>query len=270
MIFFTFSTTQEYYSMPIYPALALLLASAISGQKCIRFGANFLLTIFSILCAILLTLLILVRNLPANGELASALAQHPEMYTLSLGHMGDLTLNAFAYLRLPLALAAIACAIAACGALFARCNVPATVATVALAMVVFFQAARIALIRFDPYLGSYPLALKLISAPPGTLIEADAYYNFSSVFFYANRNALLLNGRINNLEYGSYAPNAPQVFIGDAQFANLWNSADRCYLLASDDDLPHINSLVGGNRIHLVAASSGKSLLSNLPLTPPR
>ena len=25
MVFFTFSTTQEYYSMPIYPALALLL-----------------------------------------------------------------------------------------------------------------------------------------------------------------------------------------------------------------------------------------------------
>ena len=27
MIFFTFSTTQEYYSMPIYPALALLIGS---------------------------------------------------------------------------------------------------------------------------------------------------------------------------------------------------------------------------------------------------
>ncbi len=28
MVFFTFSTTQEYYSMPIYPALALLIGSA--------------------------------------------------------------------------------------------------------------------------------------------------------------------------------------------------------------------------------------------------
>src|SRR5262249_417593 len=29
LVFFTFSTTQEYYSMPAYPALALLLGSAI-------------------------------------------------------------------------------------------------------------------------------------------------------------------------------------------------------------------------------------------------
>ena len=46
----------------------------------------------------------------------------------------------------------------------------------------------------------------------------DQYYTFSSVFFYTNRRALLLNGRVNNLEYGSYAPDAPQdVFIDDAR-----------------------------------------------------
>src|ERR1022692_3791253 len=34
LVFFTFSTTQEYYSMPCYPALALLLGSAIaSGDR---------------------------------------------------------------------------------------------------------------------------------------------------------------------------------------------------------------------------------------------
>src|SRR5207302_4083043 len=32
MVFFTFSTTQEYYSMPIYPALALLLGSAMAEE----------------------------------------------------------------------------------------------------------------------------------------------------------------------------------------------------------------------------------------------
>ena len=57
-----------------------------------------------------------------------------------------------------------------------------------------------------------------MQAPPGQLIEDDAYYTFSSVFFYTNRTALLLNGRKTNLEYGSYAPDAPQVFIDDAQF----------------------------------------------------
>src|SRR5438045_3948966 len=33
LLFFTFSTTQEYYSMPLYPALALLLGSAIAAEN---------------------------------------------------------------------------------------------------------------------------------------------------------------------------------------------------------------------------------------------
>ncbi|HEU4416808.1 MAG TPA: glycosyltransferase family 39 protein, partial [Candidatus Angelobacter sp.] len=36
MLFFTFSTTQEYYSMPIYPALALLLGSAVASARARR------------------------------------------------------------------------------------------------------------------------------------------------------------------------------------------------------------------------------------------
>ena len=33
MVFFTFSTTQEYYSMPCYPAMALLLGSAMTADS---------------------------------------------------------------------------------------------------------------------------------------------------------------------------------------------------------------------------------------------
>src|SRR5581483_479176 len=41
LIFFTFSTTQEYYSMPCYPALALLIGSAIErGGNAIRIGSR--------------------------------------------------------------------------------------------------------------------------------------------------------------------------------------------------------------------------------------
>ena len=50
-----------------------------------------------------------VWNLPAPGDISSALTQHPEAYTLSLGHMGDLTLDSFAYLRLPLCWRASVC-----------------------------------------------------------------------------------------------------------------------------------------------------------------
>ena len=49
-----------------------------------------------------------VRNLPAPGDISGALSNHPSAYTLSLGHMLDLTLPSFAYLRVPLIIAAIA------------------------------------------------------------------------------------------------------------------------------------------------------------------
>src|SRR4051812_33783914 len=122
-------------------------------------------------------------------------------------------------------------------------------------MLIFFHAARIAMITFDPYLGSWPLAQSLEDAPPGKLIEAGAYYAFSSVFFYTNRTALLWNGRRDNLEYGSYAPDAPKVFIDDTKFQELWRGGERYYLLADEKDLAHARELMGEERVHVVKES---------------
>src|SRR5206468_12404165 len=124
-------------------------------------------------------------------------------------------------------------------------------------------AARLALVTFDPYLGSRPIAEALNAAPPGKLVIDDQYYAFSSVFFYTNRTALLLNGRVNNLVYGSYAPGAPDVFLDDTGFARLWASPDRYYLVADGTALPRLEKLVGKPRLHVVLASGGKLLLCN-------
>ena len=69
-------------------------------------------------------------------------------------------------------------------------------------MVLFFHAARLAMVVFDPYLSSRPLADALLRSPNGSLITDRHYYPFSSIFFYTNRTGLLLNGRVQNLEYG--------------------------------------------------------------------
>jgi hypothetical protein len=264
MFFFTFSTTQEYYSMPIYPALALLVGSVLgSGGRWIRAGTYALLATCTILFVMLSAVLFSVWKIPAHGDIYQALTQNPEAYTLSLGHIRDLTLNAFAYLKLPLGLAALAFGGCALALVFSRNNIRRTVLVIAASMIVFFQAARIALIRFDSYLSSYPLAERLQQSPPGQLIEADAYYAFSSVFFYTNRTALLLNGRINNLEYGSYAPDAPSVFIDDNKFISLWTGNSRYYLLAYGADMPHLEQLVGHSNLHVVAENAGNYLLTN-------
>jgi hypothetical protein len=265
LVFFTFSTTQEYYSMPCYPALALLTGSAMAaGGDWIRRGTRVLCAI--LLCASLAaaTLWFLTKGLPAPGDISAALRLNPNAYTLSLGHIEDLTLKSFAYLRAPLLFAAIAFFAGAIGTV--RATGEKVFLAAAIMAVLFFQAARMALVVFDPYMSSRPLAEALLRSPKGRLIVDHHYYTFSSVFFYTNRNALLLNGRVNNLVYGSYAPGAPDVFIDDGQWKELWDAADRSYLLASRSALPRLQNLVGSGRLNVVAESGGKLVLTNLPL----
>jgi hypothetical protein len=130
-------------------------------------------------------------------------------------------------------------------------------------MVIFFHAARVAMVAFDPYLSSRPLAEAIQKAPPGTLIVDRHYYTFSSVFFYTNRSALLLNGRRINLEYGSYAPGGPDVFIDDARFRNLWLRPETAYIVANQSAVPRLESLVGHEQLNVLAASGGKVVLAN-------
>ena len=101
-----------------------------------------------------------------SGRHFRALSKHPTAYKLSLGHMEDLTLSSFAYLRFPLALAAVAFLIGAVGTL--RAGSQRAFLAVAVMMVLFFQAARLAMVTFDPFLSSRPLAQAILNGPPGT------------------------------------------------------------------------------------------------------
>jgi hypothetical protein len=176
--------------------------------------------------------------------------------------MLDLTFDSFAYLRLPLYVAGAAFLLGAVGNL-GWSGTRAFLAS-GLMMVLFFHAARLALVVFDPYLSSRPLAEALRSASPGKLIVDHHYYYFSSVIFYTGQDPLLLNGKFNNLEYGAAAPGTPAVFLNDSEFKELWTSANRYYLVASQAGADRIESLVGKERFQMVASSGGKLLLTNI------
>lgn len=265
LVFFTFSTTQEYYSMPSYPAMALLLGSAIAtGGKWISRGTRALTVIAGLAAATIIGILVMVRNVPVAGDISAALSRHPGAYTLSLGHLEDLTLQSFAYLRLPLAVAVLAFCVGTLGTWRSRSE--RALIAAALMMVLFFHAARIAMVAFDPYLSSRPIAEALNRSPQGTLIVDHHYYWFSSVFFYTNRSALLLNGRFNNLLYGSYAPGAPDIFIDDGKFRELWGQPGVKYLVARDSTVPHLKELVGAGNLHPLIVSGGKVLVANQPI----
>jgi 4-amino-4-deoxy-L-arabinose transferase-like glycosyltransferase len=273
MVFFTLSSTQEYYSMPAYPAMALLLGCAMASENAaavrwLKRGHAMLVLLCTLASGAIVFILTRVWRMPTPGDISQALTQHPRastVYTLSLGHMGDLTLDSFAYLRMPLMLALIAFLVGVLGLSFFKAT--RRFLALALMMVLFFHAARLAMVAFDPYLSSRVLAEALLKSPPGTLIAGDQYYTFSSVFFYANENALLLNGRVNNLEYGSNAPGAPNVFIDDADLARIWKAPQRYYLLVEEPALPRVQKIIPRDSFAVVKESGGKYLLTNMPLT---
>jgi hypothetical protein len=268
LVFFTFSTTQEYYSMPCYPALALLLGGAMAEENgWVRKGSWTLGAIAGAAGLACLAILFAVQHLPTPGDITAALAVHPNSYKLSLGHMEDLTLNSFAYLRLPLAIAGIGFMLGSVGAFVtARRNFSTgTYLTAAAMMIVFFQAARLAMVKFDPLLSSRDLSEKILESPPGQIVVDHNYYWFSSVPFHTDRPELLLNGKWNNLEYGSNAPGVPDVFLDDPKLKTLWSGPSRYYLLARADQLVRFENLLGTEHLAIIDRSGGKLLMTNSP-----
>lgn len=263
MVFFTFSTTQEYYSMPAYPAIALALGLVLAEAQGWVPRLSRIVSIIAGAAALACAgILASVWSLPAPGDISRSLTQNPELYTLSLGHMGDLTLSSFAYLKLPLALAAGAFALGAVACWRRRAR--AVLLGAALMMALFLNAARLAMRVFDPYLSSYPIAEKLRQGPKGTVIFGDQYYVFSSVFFYAELDhALLWRGRYHNLEYGSYAPGAPDVFLEDEELRAEWSKPELAWMIVEGPNLETVETLLGKERVHRVLEAGGKWLLAN-------
>jgi hypothetical protein len=52
--------------------------------------------------------------------------------------------------------------------------------------------------------------------------------------------------------------------LNDSEFEELWGSANRYYLVASQEGADRIESLVGKERFQMVASSGGKLLLTNI------
>src|SRR5260370_22901809 len=181
--------------------------------------------------------------------------------------MLDLAADSFAYLRLPLYVAGAAFLVGAVGNL--RWSGIRAILASGVMMVLFFHAARLALVVFDPYLSSRPLAEAFLSAPPGKLIVDHHYYSFSSVIFYTNQDPLLLNGKFNNLEYGAAAPGVPDGFIDDGRLKTLWFQPQRYYLVTKSDQLRRFEDLLGRANFQILGPTVAKTLLTHCPCHQP-
>ena len=275
--FFSFSTRQEYYTYPAFPALALLLARGIargeerdrpSDRLWLRFGHVALAVVGVLTAAALGAALWASRNVPPAGDITALLTENPELYRLSLGHLFDLTTEAFAELRYPAAVAAVVLALGFGGAAWASRRRPlAARVLLALTTAGFFYAAHDALGRFDPLLSSKKLAQEIEQRwqPGDQVVIRGEYQGGSSLGFYLDRQVLLWNGRMTGLEFGSRFPDAPPVFLEDADMARLWAGPQRVFLFTYEEGTAELREMVPPGAVHPIASLGDKVILSNRP-----
>jgi 4-amino-4-deoxy-L-arabinose transferase-like glycosyltransferase len=275
VLFFCFSTTQEYYTMPAYPALALLIgAGLVNAERRWQEGRTSILNVSQIALACLGVVVFAAgaiafwttRHFTVEGNIASTLSRNPGAYALSLGHVLDLTPRSLAELRVPVIGTAFTFLFGTVVALFLRRKGKHAASNVSLAlmMAAFFFFAHISLATFEPYLSSRALGEAINREyKPGDVIVIDGEYEGgSSINFYTRKMVYILNGRSANLQYGSYFEDAPQIFLDDEGIAKLWSGLNRVFLFTESSDVDLLNHVVQ-HRAYLFAESGGKLILTN-------
>ena len=279
LAFFAISTNQEYYTFPAYFPLLMLLADGMTRcelSDCVlgvrkgwlRSSAGMLAVIGLAASGTLLTLLWQSRHLPFEPDIGNVLATHNmDTDTLSTSHMLDLSYASFAALRLPAGLAAVTLMIAPLFSFLLRIwrRHYAATWTMAAGMAVFLVAAHIALGRFGPYLSSKDLAREIAArARPEdrVMIYGDQAFG-SSLLFYLQRPVELVEGRTTSMWFGSTFPDAPKIYLSDADLVRDWAGQQRVFLFVPPHLKAKVDALVPGKSV--VAEISGKNVYSNRP-----
>jgi 4-amino-4-deoxy-L-arabinose transferase-like glycosyltransferase len=279
LVFFSFSTRQEYYVLPALPALAVLCGMWLKREadsapdsalrrSAVR-GASALLVLGVIAAVAAGWFAAVAPAVPRDADFGEVLRRVNSMYKLSMGHLFDLTPQAMGFFRWPLILTAISFLAGTVLHWILRKRGASMKANLALAsmMVILLYAVHLALGTFNPVLGSKPLALAIqrYYKPGDTIVVNGQYSRASSILFYTGIQMHMLNGLTNDLWFGSLYPDCPKVFEDDASFARLWRGPGRVFFfIPSDLDTDPLQKL--GAPYYLVAKAGEKSVYSNQPV----
>jgi 4-amino-4-deoxy-L-arabinose transferase-like glycosyltransferase len=282
LLFFAFSTRQEYYVLPALPAIAILIAGwlayhapskpeAEAHHKAAQRATAVLLILGTLFAIASVVFLLQARTPPPNADLAELLKQNPSDYALSFGHFLDLDARALGLFRIPLALAAISLFGGPLAAFLLLKSLKPHAATLALAAGAFgfLLAADLGLQTFAPVLSSAQLAEAIAPQvhPQDMVAIHGEYESGSTLAFYLKRNNIhILQGRSSNLWYGSFFPDAPPIFETPQSFAAKWDGPQRIFLWQSTTDSDAPRELPPNlNPIYVLAKSGGKEIISNQP-----
>lgn len=250
LVFFSISTSQEYYTFPAYPALLLLLgqawvtAEADDQERKWLLWMNGILAGVGVLAAAVLGVLVWrAVQIQETGNFSDLLNQHAtdsEKYTFALGHLLDLTPQAFAALEAPAIGAALVLSVGFLLAFGWRRRgkhlhaLPAMTVTMGL----LFVCANVAQRQFDPILSSRFMADAILQRwqPNAKIVLNESFEVGGSIAFYTNQCVLLLNGRNLLMDFGSRYPDVPPIFIDDQDLRNLWQGSNRVFLFTEDSE----------------------------------
>jgi 4-amino-4-deoxy-L-arabinose transferase-like glycosyltransferase len=273
--FFSFSTRQEYYTIPAIPGMALLVGGWLARERALavdsrdrRAGrvSSAILLVVGVAIATVGFALLWFSKAPAPGtDLSDLLRKNPQDYALSFGHFLDLTPPAMGAFRLPLfgfSAAFLVCTLAN-WRLRRAGRAGAGNAALAAMMVIVLACVHGAFGIFSPILSSRDLALAIQRQyrPGDAVVATGLYENASTLNFYAGYHLLSLHTPGGNMWYGTQFPGAPPVFESEDSFVTRWNGPTRVFLWTDQDDPPALRGLVS----YVVARRGGKTIYSNRP-----
>jgi 4-amino-4-deoxy-L-arabinose transferase-like glycosyltransferase len=274
--FFSFSTRQEYYTIPAVPALALLIggwlareqASPESESRAGRISSWVWFAIVALGSIVGVALLISSKPPAAGADLADLLRKNPQEYDLSLGHFLDLTPEALGMFRPELLGAVLSLFVGAGANLWLRRLRKPEYGNMVLAgmMVALLACVHAAFVTFSPVLSSQQLAAVIEKHyRPGDVVVIDGqYHEASTLNFYLGMPVQVLHAPSGNLWYGSQFPDAPRVFETQASLTHLWGGPHMVFLWTDQDDPKELNALPH----RFLARSGGKSIFTNRELKP--
>jgi 4-amino-4-deoxy-L-arabinose transferase-like glycosyltransferase len=282
VFFFSFSTRQEYYVLPALPPLALLIGAWLAEEEVSpadsrfrRWGniSSFLLaTLGLITCLAAVLLAFTSPGVSLSADIASLLHSGPEesqQYALSLGHFLDLNARVMTLFRTPLLIVGLSWFVgSAMNWYFRRRRRPDLGNwSLALMSVCLLVAVHLALVTFSPVLTSKTLADAIGRVyQPGDIIEINGEYEGgSTVNYYTGHQVRILNGRSANLWYGSFFPDAPQIFDDSSSFQHLWNGPQRVFLWTETAKKDEALQGMDPNTVFILSQFGGKVLLTNRP-----
>jgi len=273
LLFFSFSTRQEYYTIPALPGVALLTGAWLSresardaSEAALRAGrrSSLVLMVVCVVAAALgLALLSLTHPPPAGVDLADLLKKNPQDYDFSLGHVLDFTPQALGMFRGPLLGASLSLLLGTTlNWWMRRRGRPAWGnAALSLMMVALQTCVHVSFARFSPILSSHDLAVSIQKEYyPGAVIVVDGeYHQASTLNFYTRVPVRVLHEPSGNLWYGEKFPDAPHVFETPQSFAVLWSGPARVFLWTDQEDPKEL----AGMQHFLLARSGGKAIFTN-------